>query len=203
MVKAQAKNTSGPDTRSRIVATAADLYWRHGLRGIGLQQILAASSAPKGSLYFHFPHGKDQLALEALGKAGDVVTRSLRRALIEDPATGDAVAAFTMAFAEKFAESDFELGCPLATATLEADGSQSQIRSMAAETFTTWQTDIAAHLAARGYSAAPADRLASFAISGIEGALIVARATRSRDPLDTAAEMLRTLLNTQPSPGGC
>jgi TetR/AcrR family transcriptional repressor of lmrAB and yxaGH operons len=52
-----------PNTRERILATASGLFQRQGYHATGLNQVLAEGKAPKGSLYFHFPRGKEQLAL--------------------------------------------------------------------------------------------------------------------------------------------
>ena len=53
------------DTRVRLIETTARLLQHRGYHGTSLSDILEASGAPRGSLYFHFPGGKDQLAIEA------------------------------------------------------------------------------------------------------------------------------------------
>ena len=52
------------DTRTRILETTALLLRQRGYHGTSLNDILSASAAPRGSLYFHFPGGKDQLVIE-------------------------------------------------------------------------------------------------------------------------------------------
>ena len=54
------------DTRQRMLDTAADLFQSQGYHATGLTQLTTAGGAPKGSLYFHFPGGKEQLAAEAV-----------------------------------------------------------------------------------------------------------------------------------------
>jgi TetR/AcrR family transcriptional repressor of lmrAB and yxaGH operons len=58
---------------ARLLGTAADLFQRQGYHGTGLNQILAESGAPKGSLYHYFPEGKEALAAAALGRSGEEI----------------------------------------------------------------------------------------------------------------------------------
>ena len=50
------------DTRSRILRAALRLFRRHGYHGVGINDILAEAQAPKGSMYHHFPAGKEEIA---------------------------------------------------------------------------------------------------------------------------------------------
>src|SRR4026208_2300569 len=50
------------DTRRRMIVTTSKLLERQGFHGTGLNQILEEANAPKGSMYFHFPAGKNQHA---------------------------------------------------------------------------------------------------------------------------------------------
>ena len=69
------------DTRERIIRTAAELFRRQGYDGTGLNQILDVSGAPRGSLYFHFPGGKRQLAVEAVAASGELLGKGMERSL--------------------------------------------------------------------------------------------------------------------------
>jgi AcrR family transcriptional regulator len=57
-------------TRQHILDVAGQLFRRGGHHGTGLSKVLARADAPKGSLYFHFPGGKEQLAVEAVTASG-------------------------------------------------------------------------------------------------------------------------------------
>ena len=69
------------DTRERIIRVAAELFRRQGYDGTGLNQILDESGAPRGSLYFHFPGGKQQLAVEAVVASGAMLGKGMERSL--------------------------------------------------------------------------------------------------------------------------
>ena len=78
------------DTRTRMLETTARLLQHRGYYGTALSDILEQSGAPRGSLYFHFPGGKDQLVVEATRLAVDETSRYLRETLAAapDPAEG-------------------------------------------------------------------------------------------------------------------
>jgi AcrR family transcriptional regulator len=56
--------------RERIVATACDLFSRHGIRGIGVEAIAEAAGTNKMTLYRHFG-SKDDLIVECLRKVAN------------------------------------------------------------------------------------------------------------------------------------
>jgi AcrR family transcriptional regulator len=58
-------------TRERIVDASSELFRRQGFTGTGVKQIVAAASAPFGSLYHHFPGGKSELLHAALDMASE------------------------------------------------------------------------------------------------------------------------------------
>jgi TetR/AcrR family transcriptional regulator, lmrAB and yxaGH operons repressor len=61
------------DTRSRILQSAVLLFRQRGYHGVGVNDILAAAQAPKGSLYHHFPGGKAELAVAVTESITDAI----------------------------------------------------------------------------------------------------------------------------------
>ncbi len=53
-------------TRLRIIEESVKLFQRHGYHGTGVSAILKAAKIPKGSLYHHFPDGKEEVASATL-----------------------------------------------------------------------------------------------------------------------------------------
>lgn len=107
-------------TRDLLVDAAADLLQRKGYAGTGVSEVLAASATTKGSLYFHFPGGKEELAGEALRRRGEAMAAFIRHLLESSPDAATAISAFAAALAARLSDSDYERGCALATATLDA-----------------------------------------------------------------------------------
>ena len=184
-----------PGPRARLLDTMARLMQRQGFAATGLQQILRESGAPKGSLYHHFPGGKEQLAAEAVTLSGRRVAQAIDAMLdnITDP--GEVTSAIAHALARQLSNSGFVEGCPLATVVLETPAGSTAIAVALDEAFSSWQQLLATRLRERGRTSTDAARLATFAMSAIEGALLLSRAHRRTDPLDIAADQLAILLS--------
>ncbi|WP_345406958.1 TetR/AcrR family transcriptional regulator [Nonomuraea salmonea] len=63
----------GAETRGRLLDTTQELIEAGGYFGAGLNQVIAASGMPRGSLYFHFPGGQGRAGRRgaAAGRARD------------------------------------------------------------------------------------------------------------------------------------
>ena len=182
------------DTKGRILETAADLLRRQGYASTGLNQILEASRAPKGSLYFHFPGGKEQLVAQALEKSSESLTQVLEQLLAPAPTAELALEMITAYFSSQLESSQFTQGCPLATVALEQAATSDALHEVCSRTYAHWQAAIAALLVRDGHSSERADTLANFLLATIEGALLLCRAHRSIEPLRRASsELARTL----------
>ena len=179
-------------TRDRIVATAAEMFRAQGVQGTGMLSILDRAQAPRGSLYHHFPGGKNELVLAALELEADQVTRDLATLLATDPDPATAVIAFADALATTLETSDYRLGCPLTTAVLELANEDPAIRQLSVSAYTTWQQAIGNHLRKHGRD--NADQLAETTLSAIEGALILARAHRDADIVRRVGASIATLV---------
>ncbi|MBF6165559.1 TetR/AcrR family transcriptional regulator [Streptomyces gardneri] len=180
----------GTETRGKLVDAARTLVERHGYYGAGLNQILAASGAPRGSLYFHFPGGKDELVAAAIAQAGKEIA-----ALIDTIEPGDAAAAASRllrVFGDRLEASDWQQGCPVATVALDVAAANDAVQAECAAAYAAWQQALRLRLRADGRE--NADDLAATVLAMVEGALLLARAQRSREPLERVERTLHALL---------
>jgi TetR/AcrR family transcriptional repressor of lmrAB and yxaGH operons len=191
-----AENTKMPnksDSRKRIIRTMSRLLQRQGYAATGLNQVVEQAEAPKGSLYFHFPGGKAQLASESVAASGASIRRVIEATLqsADDPAT--AVRRLANGLGAALAASGYTEGCPIATVALE-EASSDRIRTCSAEGFQSWEAAIAARFVEFGWPEADAASSATLILSALEGALILSRAYRSTEPLSAIAEGLAAAL---------
>jgi len=175
--------------KENLIRTAMRLFRRQGYASTGLQQILAESGAPKGSLYHYFPGGKESLGEAAVVLAGGLIAEMLADLAAKHP--GDAKA-FVLGYCEVMAgwmeESGFQSGCPIATTLLETAPQSPAITRVGSDVLDSWIDTIASVFSKSGIAPGPARERAQFLIAAMEGALILARVRRSPRPiLDVAA----------------
>jgi TetR/AcrR family transcriptional repressor of lmrAB and yxaGH operons len=182
------------DARAKAIRTAGRLFQERGYAAVGLTEIIERSGAPKGSFYYHFTGGKEQLAVEALTAAGEAVAAALNEIAARAPNPARLVRDY-VALQERLLEgSAYRQGCPIATVTLEMASESEPIRNAAAAAFATWTGILTDFLAAHGRRPAQAARLGEHVVATLEGALLLARAQRSTKPLRNAGRTLTAVL---------
>ena len=182
------------DTRERIIDASAELMRLRGYNATGIKQIVAAARAPFGSIYHHFPGGKEQLGAEAIRVSGKRYEELIPA--IFDPAP-DLPAAVRMFFAGAGAhpaETGYEDACPIATVALEVSSTSETMRLACADVFDSWVRAGMPRFTAAGLSDATARELVVAMICALEGAFVLARAQRSTEPLRIAGEMVAGLV---------
>ena len=183
-------------TRDQIIETTCSLIESQGLHATGLTQILRESGAPKGSLYYYFPEGKDELAEAAIMRAGSATAARIRASLaaIDDPA--EAVRALVVTIAHLVEASGFRSGGPLMTVAMETATTNERLNLACRAAYGELQGAFAEKLAASGFAHERAAALATFITAAIEGGVVLSRTYHSGDPLRRVAEELSLLLQT-------
>jgi TetR/AcrR family transcriptional regulator, lmrAB and yxaGH operons repressor len=174
-------------TRQRMLTATARLLQERGYRGTSLKDILAESGAPRGSLYYHFPGGKEELAREATRIEVQYVSEYVKAAFEESSGPAQAVGAYIRGAREHARGSKYRLGCPVASLVLDSPEASSAIGELCRRALEEWRALIRDGLVAGGIPAARADSLSTLILTSVEGALIVARSQRDPEPLDTIA----------------
>jgi TetR/AcrR family transcriptional repressor of lmrAB and yxaGH operons len=184
-------------SRDLMIRTMALLLHRQGYAATGLNQMLEESSAPRGSLYFHFRDGKRQLAAEAIAFGGEATARAIGRILDSTDDTVDAFDALIEFFGRRLAESDWQLGCALATVTLETAAVDEQLADACRAGFALWIDPLQRRLVAAGIPEDDAGALATLVLAVMEGGLILARAQRDLQPLEQIRREITALLRAR------
>ena len=182
------------DSKGKTLAAAARLFRQQGYHGTALHDILAAGGSPRGSLYFHFPKGKEEIGQAALTLAGEAV----RQAIVQAAAASENAEAFLVrivrGMASDLEKSDYREGCPIATTALET-AAQSEVLGAATRTaFQKWELEIKRGLFRFGLTSGDADLAATLVLSQLEGALLLARTYRSLEPLRRAEQAVKLLV---------
>lgn len=184
-----------PNSREAIVDTASRLFFTQGYHGTGLNQIVKDSDSPKGSLYYYFPEGKEELASCCIHRSGEFVSGILRDTLSGASDAASGLAAFIRGMAEDAKQSSFEVLRPFSFwVAAETSCVSEQLRSDCQVAFGDWQRLIADRLIIEGEEEQTALDKASAAISLFEGALLQALTFRNERPLLAAAELVGKVL---------
>ncbi len=183
-------------TRDQIIQATRSLVEKQGYHATGMNEILRLSGAPKGSLYYYFPDGKEELAQEAISQTTKEVVGRIRAnlALFDDPV--EAIQVFVSRIADHIELSQFSSGGPLTAVAMETATSSERLNRACREAFAAIQCAFAEKLAANGYAPESAAQLALFITAAIEGGTLLSRTAHSGDPLRRVAEVLALALRS-------
>jgi TetR/AcrR family transcriptional regulator, lmrAB and yxaGH operons repressor len=185
---------SRPDrSRAALIDTAATLFRRQGYAATGLNQILGEARVKPGSLYHHFPQGKQQLAVAVVDTAGAAIERLLRRFLATDRSVADLVDRWIDVLAAGLT-GDQRDGCPIEPIATESVNASPPVRAASARAFKGWCVAIEERLRSEGWSTEDANDVSVAVISLIEGALILSRIAGDTTALSAAKPAARVLL---------
>jgi TetR/AcrR family transcriptional regulator, lmrAB and yxaGH operons repressor len=173
-------------TNERILRAAAELFRRQGYAATGIKSILEASHTPYGSLYHFFPGGKQEVAVAVIEAQGATYRELVESSFPPDADVVEATIEFFSGGADLVEQTDFADACPIATLALEVASTDEPMRRAAAAAFESWLSVLTARFVAAGIAGDRAYELAVEMFCLIEGAFLLARTTRSGDPLRTA-----------------
>lgn len=187
-----------------MIEATGRLIQSRGLHGVSLSDILHESGAPRGSLYFHFPGGKESVVLAAMQTGINEATEILDACLTQadDPPTG--IRAFFEAAAAEMTDSEYVFGCPVAPIILDAPGIDSELATACRAALDEWTHMYRDALVAAGIGHSRAKRLALTIVAGLEGALIMARGSRDATPIREVGEEMAMMVRRalEPVPPG-
>ncbi|WP_169544160.1 TetR/AcrR family transcriptional regulator [Sneathiella aquimaris] len=188
--------SKGLQTKARIVDVAADLIQTSGYHAMGINQITAHGKIPKGSLYFHFPGGKEAIALAAIEQGGQTVQSILCEARQGADTTEAFISAVVEAFCALLTNTGFQKGCPVSSITLEMAPGSDPITAACKDVFDRWHHEIEEALVQLKCSHPNKPALATLLLSAIEGSLIICRAQKNTRSLEETKDLLLPLCAT-------
>jgi AcrR family transcriptional regulator len=181
--------------RTRVLDAADRLFYEHGIRAVGMDQVRDGAGVSLKRLYKMFP-AKDQLA-EAVLRRRD---RTFQQALADHVAAlQDPVAALLGVFDflyDWFSEPDFR-GCPFINAYGEMSTVSESVTSAVTDQKQAFETFLADLAERAGAARALAEQLFILA----NGAMVAAAVLRSPEPAREAQRVAAILLDNAPLEG--
>jgi TetR/AcrR family transcriptional regulator, lmrAB and yxaGH operons repressor len=165
--------------REDMLSAAVDLFGERGYEGVGVAELLEKSGAPRGSLYFHFPGGKQQIGAEVVARVGDQVAmrfRGLHESGVDMRTFIETVFKTT---AKESKARGYTASCPMAAIATGFGNADEKLAAAVRGAFASWEHEIRTAAEARGMSAGNATTFASAMLTAMEGAFIISKAQAS------------------------
>lgn len=176
--------------KQQILEAAARLFEKQGYHATGLNEIIRESGAPKGSLYYYFAEGKEQIGAETAAWSAGQLAERIRFGLSQSPDPAEAVQRLAMGIAAAVEQSGFAAGGPLMILAAESAVSSERINAACREAYAVLQAAFAEKFSGNA-------ELARFVLSALEGAILLSRVNHSGDALRRAGIFLKTAIQTE------
>lgn len=203
MTAETAKSFRGKATRRRIVEQSAGVFNRHGYSGTSMSELMAATGLEKGGLYRHFA-SKEDLAAAAFDYAWETISEPRWRGLEDCTSSLEKL----LLLVKNFVEPPRTLagGCPLLNTAVDSDDGNALLRGKARAALDVWRakvTDIVRQGQQNGELRGGVDpnAVATIVIASLEGAVMMSRLEKTREPSDTVGAHLAEYLQTLKADG--
>jgi TetR/AcrR family transcriptional repressor of lmrAB and yxaGH operons len=180
------------NAREEMIQGAIGLLAERGVQGTSFAVVTEATNTPRGSIYHHFPGGKNELIEEAVQSIGALVT-----ALIDamDAATpAHVVEVFFESWRSVLRASNFDGNCAVANTAIGA-GEDDSLRVASQQVFEKWHRSLTSAFIRSGADTSASSDYAAVSIAAAEGALIMGRASRDDSVFDALSRQLKLLVS--------
>lgn len=164
-------------TKDALIKVTSELLQQKGYFGTGISEILKHTDVPKGSLYHHFPKGKDDLVNEALKLSGKELGDKFRKAFSSGATVINGLENIVDLLIDELDTSCFERGCPITTTALELCACNDKISQTAKHIYESWITELTFSLENNGVERP--DEKSKLFLCLVEGALVISKASKN------------------------
>jgi AcrR family transcriptional regulator len=181
-------------TRERIFGTAAELFYRRGIRAVGVEAIAAAAATTKMGIYRNFP-SKDDLVAEWLRRHDANFWRTWERMACRHPDDPRRQLKAAFALLEKHVREPGGRGCAMANAAVEITEKDHPARKV----IETHKARLRARLAevCRAAGVSEPELLADQLFLLMEGAQVTTVTLGVRGPAKNVARAAEALIDSQ------
>lgn len=176
-----------------MLTAAVELFGERGYEGVGVAELLEKSGAPRGSLYFHFPGGKQQIGAEVVARVGEQVAMRFRGLHDSGVDMAKFIETVFKTTARESKDRCYAASCPMAAIATGFGNADAKLAGAVRSAFDSWETEIRNAAQARGMSEANAQVFASAMLTAMEGAFIVSKAQASSAPHLNASRAMQAL----------
>jgi TetR/AcrR family transcriptional repressor of nem operon len=187
-----------PETRTRLVLTAMQLFWEKGYNSTSIADVLQTAKVNSGSLYHFFPSKSDLLAAVL-----DLYHDGIEPMLLEPAWKGvkdpiEKIFALLARYRKSLSDTECFYGCPIGSLALELHEPDLPVRNRLVKNFEAWIDAVERCLdECKALLPPELDRreLAQFVLTSMEGGVMQARTFRDIEYFDGAVRQLRQYFN--------
>ncbi|HYD88141.1 MAG TPA: TetR/AcrR family transcriptional regulator [Vitreimonas sp.] len=179
--------------REDMLSAAVELFRERGYEGVGVAELLSKSGAPRGSLYFHFPGGKEQIGAEVVARVGAVVAARFRELHESGVDIDTFIERVFKTTAKECKERQYKASCPMAAIATGFGNDNPKLAAAVRTAFSSWEAEMRNAAQARGMSEADATVFASAMLAAMEGAFVTSKALESSAPHKNASRAIQAL----------
>lgn len=185
-----------PNKRDRLIESAALLFHRKGLSATSLADIAKQADIPIGNVYYYFKT-KEDLAMAALAKRREEFAAAYFR-LDEELADPRQRLIESVDYFNALREEYAQFGCPIGKILGDATPENETVVAAAAQVLEDFVAWAESQFKSLGH-AADARKYAVSLMAGIQGATVMAKATRNPDVIGNEVSRLTAWLETLPN----
>ena len=180
------------NVREEMIQGAIGLLAERGVQGTSFAMVTEATNTPRGSIYHHFPGGKNELIEKAVDSIGALVTALIDAVDATTPA--DVVEVFFGSWRSALRASNFDGNCAVANTAIGA-GEDDSLRVASQQVFEKWHRSLTSAFIRSGADTSASSDYAAICIAAAEGALIMGRASRNDSVFDALSRQLKLLVS--------
>jgi TetR/AcrR family transcriptional regulator, transcriptional repressor for nem operon len=193
------KMSKNDEVHDQIIMTALRLFNTKGFSQTSIQDIMEASSLPKGAIYRRFTN-KEAISLATFEKAGEIIWNHIVQVSEQANTATDKIIAISYIYQDAVNNPPIEGGCPLLNTAIEADNTYPELQKVASEkynqTLLFLQSIIEDGMRNNEFRKdINSLSLASFLMSSMEGAIMASRLSINNDHIFYCIEQIKALLN--------
>ena len=184
-------------TRERLIRAAVALFQERGYYGVGVSEILTLAEPPKGSLYHHFPGGKQDLAIAGANWLTSEIVSFVREARKTGAKTRELLKSLFKRYGYWLEQEEWRQGTLLSVLAQEVAQKEPDLTATLSENYDRLAGELAKCLIQDGVPKRSAKRLAHFIFSALEGAITLAKLTQSKAPLLSAEKYINAAIDAE------
>jgi TetR/AcrR family transcriptional repressor of nem operon len=185
--------------RARILDAAADLFQDHGYAQTTTDIVRKAAGVSGGALHYHYPTKKDLGLAVIRDRVGPAVAAAWIKPIENSPTAAQGIRSAFMAIARELKQQSKVRGCPLNNLTIELSFADPDFRAELQPIFERWKEALVRRLRQQPDAAVAskqlAEGLATLIIASYSGAMTMAKASQSPEPLSTVLKTLEKSLS--------